>query len=184
MRDQMLELVKDKHSRQTRNGRLKTPYWHHCENAARIIAEAVAAQGEIDDPLAAENLYLAALGHDLYEDTDVVRADIAALYGPAVHRLISAMTNDGSDQDRAGYLEKLRNASDEVLLIKYADLIDNVESVVANRDQFEPGDVASIMDIFTDIHPVLAAHRFGPEWAVAAATLRDRLAPAWTELLE
>lgn len=187
MRDRMLELVKEKHAHQTRNGSRKTPYWCHCLGAAEILEEALDAQGDIEDPTAVEILYLAALGHDLYEDTDVKhrQSDIIEVYGPEVHALIEAMTNEKSDQDRADYEDKLRNASDQVLLIKYADLIDNTESIVANREYFESGWVE---DFFAPIceatYALLADHRFGAELAGAAAQLQERLDRARAQLLQ
>lgn len=183
-RDRMLELVQKMHATSpTRNGSLKTPYWLHCQNVAGILEDALGERRDVE-PTVVEDLYLAALGHDLYEDTQVERTHVAEVCGPRVHSLILGMTNEVSDQDLAQYLYKLRTASDEVLLIKYADFIDNAQSLAANRKYFTPSKFNSIIDILVAIHPVLDAHEFSAEWQGVAMRLREMLVPAWTALCQ
>jgi len=184
LRESMLDLIKVKHAHQTRNGDLHTPYWWHCLSAADILQAAIDGHTAATDSTMRENLYLATLGHDLYEDTDVDPAHIAEAYGTEVDRLIRAMTNEVSDEDRASYLEKLTNATDDVLLIKFADLIDNTECVATNRAHFAPSWINEFyIPVATETSEILRSHTFGAEWAPVAAALLGRLTTAMADLL-
>lgn len=180
----MLELVKERHSHQTRNGKAKTEYWKHCQSAADILEEAIARKQDFTDSTVAEDLYLAALGHDLYEDgkPEVKPEDIAAEYGQRVADLIAAVTNWKDDEHRDDYLEQLRHASSEALLIKYADQIDNVESVAAHRGDIEDDDASKYVRMFEENFAVLDAYQFENNWKVVAEDLRNRLARTWPRL--
>jgi (p)ppGpp synthase/HD superfamily hydrolase len=123
----MRELVIHAHGAQTRNGG-RVPYALHVLSVGTIVEDAVELGGELSDPQLRHDLYLAALGHDLYEDTAVTREHVCDRFGERVDRLIEGMTNRKGDHDRAGYLAQLRDARDEVRLIKRADLIDNATS--------------------------------------------------------
>jgi hypothetical protein len=115
------------HADQTRNaGRL--PYWVHTDAVADICRQALALTGELPAD-AAEDLVLAAYGHDLYEDTDISSQSIRQEFGSRVDDWISGMTNRQDDHNRADYLRDLAAADDEVRVIKCADLIDNMLSV-------------------------------------------------------
>lgn len=180
----MIELIKVKHAHQTRNGALHTPYWQHCVSAANILSEAVEAYAATTDSVLRQHLYLATLGHDLYEDTDVDPAHIAQVYGSETDRLIRCMTNEVSDYDRAAYLDKLSKSADEVLLIKFADLIDNTECVAANRVHFDEDWVTEFyVPIATETFAVLSEHAFTPEWTAVATALMNRLQQAMDALL-
>lgn len=184
LRESMLDLIKVKHAHQTRNGDLHTPYWWHCLSATDILQSAIDSHAATTDFATRENLYLATLGHDLYEDTDVDPIQIAAVYGTEVDRLIRAMTNEVSDEDRASYLEKLTNAADDVLLIKFADLIDNTECVATNRAHFAASWLSEFyIPVATETAAILRSHTFGPAWAPVAGALLGRLNLAMADLL-
>ena len=124
----MRALVVRAHAEQRRNGG-RVPYAAHVLSVAEILADALAMSHELDDDAAlAVDLYLAALGHDLYEDTPVTPEDVRAGFGARVDALIEGMTNRGSDQDRAAYVARMGTADEGIRLIKVADLIDNVLS--------------------------------------------------------
>lgn len=179
----MLKLIEERHAHQTRNGRAKTPYAEHCVGAAKVLEEALAMEHG-KDAIIVEQLLLATLGHDLYEDgkPTVSRDSIAADYGEEVAALIEEVTNRKDDLDREDYLAHLRTAPEKAMLIKYADQIDNVESVAAHFDHFEPVEVALIIRMLTENFAVLNAYKFGNEWALAANSLRDRLDLAMRKL--
>jgi (p)ppGpp synthase/HD superfamily hydrolase len=182
-RDSMLALVQERHDHQTRNGDLKSPYWLHCYGVAVLLDKAI----EQHRPgLAAEQrdtLYLAALGHDLYEDTDTKRAEIVMTYSSEVDELISAMTNEGSDEDRAAYLQKLRAASDETILIKLADVIENTTSVCAHQEQLGDEWIRGFfMPIIADTYPVLMDHHFSEAWLPTANELCQQASEAYDSL--
>lgn len=125
--ERMRAVTRHGHGAQTRNGG-RLPYWVHTDGVADICRQALLATGELTGELA-EDLILAAYGHDLYEDTAISPADIRAEFGPRVDELISGMTNRNGDDDRAEYLRHLGSSSDDVRVIKCADLIDNMLSV-------------------------------------------------------
>jgi len=124
---EMLALVRQAHQRQTRNNG-RVPYWMHVQSVAQILEWVIERDDEIGDSMLREDLFLAALGHDLYEDTEVTSSSIRERFGERVDGWIRALTNDG-DQDRAAYLDRILAAPEEVKLIKLADLLDNTASV-------------------------------------------------------
>jgi (p)ppGpp synthase/HD superfamily hydrolase len=123
----MRELTRRAHSAQTRNaGRL--PYWVHTDAVADICDHALRLTGELP-PDQAEDVVLAAYGHDLYEDTEYPAANIRAEFGDRVDGWIDGMSNREGDNDRAEYMRHLAGSDDETRVIKCADLIDNMLSV-------------------------------------------------------
>lgn len=125
---QMRTLVATAHSAQSRNGG-RVPYAAHVLSVAEILRDALEVTGElIADPDLALDMYLAALGHDLYEDTSVEPADIRRQFGPRVDEFIEGMTNRAGDNSRADYVTRMKTAKEAVRLIKVADLVDNVTS--------------------------------------------------------
>lgn len=123
----MQEITHAAHGSQTRNGG-RIPYWVHTDGVAQLVESALRRGCEISEQ-DGEDLVLAGYGHDLYEDTAVTPEQIRAEFGDRVAQLISGLTNDVSDQDRVAYLAKLTAASDEVRMVKSADLADNMLSV-------------------------------------------------------
>ena len=152
----MRRLIREAHAGQTRlNGRV--PYWPHCENVAEILEEAFGKTGELaDDPACLEDLVLAALGHDLYEDTDVDRRDIRRSFSRRVDRWIEGMTNPHGDEDRAAYVAQIREAPEEVKLIKIADLIENTLTVAYGiQDLGIPWTESFFLPIVEEMAPVV-----------------------------
>jgi hypothetical protein len=123
----MLELVQRAHEKQSRNGG-RVPYWMHLLSVAQILDWALDVADELPDDAAREDLYLAALGHDLYEDTAVQPIDVRLSYGERVDGWIQGMTNPGGDNDRAAYHRQMAAAPEEVRLIKLADMTENTAS--------------------------------------------------------
>jgi hypothetical protein len=126
----MRELTRSAHDGQTRNGG-RVPYWVHTDAVADICRAALATGGEreVVGAEAADDLVLAAYGHDLYEDTAVSPEAIRSEFGPRVDGWIRDLTNEAGDHDRAAYLAHIGAMSDEARVIKCADLIDNTLSV-------------------------------------------------------
>lgn len=75
---------------------------------------------------------LAALGHDILEDTEVKPDEVKNVFGEKCFKLIWGSTNEWGDQDISPYVRKVTAASEEVRLIKLADLADNITSVAYN----------------------------------------------------
>lgn len=127
----MRDVVKQYHKGQYRNKDENTPYRLHCEAVALLVKEVLVQTGEYDDN--ADDIVLAALGHDLYEDTSIGREFIRQEFGAHVDELIFQMTNEEDDEHRAKYMQKISSAPDEVILIKLADMIENMNSVFYNK---------------------------------------------------
>ena len=97
----------------------------HCINVMRLLDTALTK--EPVTVAGRREMLLAALGHDLYEDSAIPSADVAAEYGSEVDWLIAAVT------ERAGvveFVERVASGPEEVRLIKLADGIDNYGSLV------------------------------------------------------
>lgn len=122
----MISIVKKFHKHQSRNNG-KTPYWHHCVSVAEILNAALSQSKELqNNPRLKTNILLAALGHDLYEDTKITRAYVVKNFGPEVDEMIFNLTNEKGDFDRDAYHKKIKNGPEEALLIKLCDLNDNI----------------------------------------------------------
>src|SRR5262245_6526659 len=85
----------------------------HCENVANLLDQALSL-----DPLpvtARRDMLLAALGHDLYEDSEVPQVEILR-FGKEVDQLIRMLTEE---KDGVGpYVERVASGPEEVRLIK------------------------------------------------------------------
>lgn len=130
--EKMRRVVEQYHDGQYRNNDKSSPYRFHCEAVALLVREILLQAGEYDHN--ADDIVLAALGHDLYEDTSVDREFIRNEFGARVDELIFQLTNEEDDEHRDKYMQKIHSASDEVILIKLADMIENMNSVFYNRN--------------------------------------------------
>ena len=87
-----------------------------------------------------EELWAAALLHDLVEDTDVELTDIADQFGSRVAGLVGAMTEDGSIDDYRERKEearcRARDSGRDAALLFVADKLSNVRRM--RRGQKEP----------------------------------------------
>ena len=89
-----------------------------------------------------EDMLIAALLHDVVEDTDYKISDIHDEWGSAVAEMVMHLTDVSkpSDGNRAARKlidrKHLANAPDNVKTIKLADLIHNSESIIANDPKF------------------------------------------------
>lgn len=122
----MTKLAKRYHAGQYRNNG-KVPQWHHCVSVAEILEFALNASQEITE-IDKETLLLAALGHDLYEDTDIELSIIRDQFGEQVDLYISLLTNKLGNEHWKEYIPALASLPEEAALIKLADLNDNVMS--------------------------------------------------------
>lgn len=165
----------------------------HCQRVRGWLERALDREPE---PVAARrDMGLAALGHDLYEDSALERAHVVAEYGATVDRLIEAVTErDGV----AEFVERVACGPEEARLIKLADGIDNYDGLVRTgllradpakwvevvRKQTEPM-FGRIVGLSFPQHPAAGAwlaeqldrhrERF---WAELGAILRPGPAPA------
>lgn len=81
-----LTLAAEKHRYQRRSGYDRLPYINHLIK----VCNALLRIGGETDP----DLLLAALLHDIIEDTDVTEADLARRFNPRVGRIVAELTDD------------------------------------------------------------------------------------------
>jgi hypothetical protein len=97
----------------------------HCVNVMHWLERALDLEPA---PLAARrDMVPAALGHDLYEDSAILPADIITGFGRRVDCLILGLTEGESV---ASYVERVAVGPEEVRLIKLCDGIDNYGGLV------------------------------------------------------
>ena len=89
------------------------------------VAESTRSIGGIDDM----DVVLAALMHDLIEDTDCEWASIAMHFGDRVADLVAVLSGDmrlPKKQRRQEVLDRIRTAPDEAKAVRLADRLDNL----------------------------------------------------------
>lgn len=120
-----IEFAVEAHRGQTRKG-TKMPYVLHPLSAARILLEAGCA----------DHVAAAAALHDVIEDTQYGREDIASRFGERVADLVAFATEPeklwGWEARKRHTLERISEAEDEeALLVTLADKLDNISSIGA-----------------------------------------------------
>ena len=112
------------HSSQRRKGGAREPYVNHLTEVARLVAQATDAKDDV--------LIIAALLHDVLEDTATRYATLLAEFGQAVADGVSALSKDASlpkAAQMADSLQRIRQQPQEVWLVKLADRISNLQYV-------------------------------------------------------
>lgn len=127
--ERALRFVKRKHRGQFRAG--SVPVWHHVARVSHIL-DAVLGHTKEGIPKERFVIILAALGHDLLEDTDATEDEIHTVFGNRGLQLIMGMTNTWGDKTPGPYVRKVTRAEEAVRLIKLSDLYDNISNVTYN----------------------------------------------------
>lgn len=89
-----------------------------------------------------KNTIIAALLHDVVEDTELDLKDIEAIFGPNVTSLVEQVTDVSKPEDGNRAVRKkidrahISKASPEAKTIKLADLIDNTEFIYEHDPKF------------------------------------------------
>jgi len=108
------------------------PYWHHSQNVAGLV-ESVS---HTDEMIAAAWL------HDVVEDTDVTIETIRLEFGDNVAELVNWLTDVSRPSDgnravrKAIDREHTAQSPAEAQTVKFADIIDNVSSIVKYDPSF------------------------------------------------
>jgi len=109
------------------------PYILHPLSVARILIECDAS----------EEIVIAALLHDVVEDTNVTLEQVRGAFGDNVARLVQGMSEpnrkDTWENRKRGTLEFLETAPQDILLIELADKLDNIREI--GKDIAREGDV-------------------------------------------
>lgn len=140
------------HAGQTRKGRMGIPYVNHPIEVAAMVAEAGA-----DEPVV-----IAAVLHDVVEDSDVALGEIEAAFGAQVAAMVDALTDDPSWSDlprperKRRQAERVPGAPKAVRLIKIADQTSNLSDVAREPDAWGPAEARSYAE---SMRPVMDACR-------------------------
>jgi guanosine-3',5'-bis(diphosphate) 3'-pyrophosphohydrolase len=118
-----LELAREAHAGQVRNGSGGMAYIEHPQAVAGFLAE----QGWADEVLAA------ALLHDVVEDSETTVADLQARFGEPVAGFVAVLSDDESIADyrrrKAEHRGRIAGAGTEALAIYGADKLTNVSTL-------------------------------------------------------
>jgi (p)ppGpp synthase/HD superfamily hydrolase len=113
--------AKEKHEDQKRKFTGK-PYLNHLEDTANLLWEA--------NESTETDIFIAALLHDVVEDTETEFKEVGQLFGSSVMGLVEELTSDKKKQNFVGkgiYLtEKINKLSDIAFTIKLCDRLSNV----------------------------------------------------------
>jgi guanosine-3',5'-bis(diphosphate) 3'-pyrophosphohydrolase len=103
------------------------PYLEHLLEAVQVLVEGAG--------VTSPDVLVAAVLHDVVEDTACTLADVAAEFGPRVAELVSWVTipDAGPGEDRRAvreaHLRRLRGAPRDARLVKLADRMSNVQTL-------------------------------------------------------
>lgn len=117
----------EKHTAQRRKGANSEPYINHLIEVADLVARSLSAP----DP----NLIIAALLHDVVEDTGTTNHEVAERFGSDVAALVAEVTDDKSLPKEVRKRLQIENApkkSERAQQIKVADKISNLRSILAS----------------------------------------------------
>jgi (p)ppGpp synthase/HD superfamily hydrolase len=99
------------------------PYWTHLLETLEIIAVGVGEKREA--------VLVAAVLHDVVEDTAATISDIRQRFGATVARCVDLLTQDG---DRESYLSRFKaDVPEHVRTVKLADRLSNVQRLHLDR---------------------------------------------------
>jgi len=123
-----LEFAAFKHRRQRRKGAGEIPYINHPIEVTHLILRTV------EEP--SKELIIAALLHDLLEDTDTTDEDIRSKFGGKVLNLVEEVTDDMKlpkrERKRLQIL-KVADLTAEAQYIKIADKACNIRDIISTR---------------------------------------------------
>jgi len=123
----------DAHDGQRRKGS-ESPYIIHPLRVAEIIAAL-----PHDIPGDRQVMILAALLHDVLEDTDLAAERVEEAFGPVVLSVVRELTQDMSlpkDERKTEMLDQLSEMSVEARTVKLADRLDNVGDLSSMSESF------------------------------------------------
>lgn len=121
--------VQKKHRGQFRAGRV--PVWHHLARVSRLLAVILSKHKE-GSPKERLVVILAALGHDLIEDTSAKEEEVRSIFGNEGLAIIRSMTNRWGDKHPAPYVKQVIHSPEIVRLVKLSDLYDNITNAAFN----------------------------------------------------
>ena len=150
-------LAAQRHSGMARKGRGNEPYVNHLAEVANLVGE---ASGGADAELVAAGWL-----HDIVEDTDTTREELADRFSVRVAALVAEVSDDmGLPKDERRRLQVVGapHKSPDAKLIKIADKISNIRGRIAP----EPGEAerADLADYVGWAEQVVSGCRGGSAW--------------------
>ena len=127
------EVAARAHAGQTRKGHAGIPYVNHVIEVARLVAGTGAE----------EDVVVAAVLHDVVEDSGLDLADVEREFGPRVAALVDALTDEPDWADRPSPERKRRQAERmpgtpaEARLVKVADQTSNLHDIAREPDAWD-----------------------------------------------
>ena len=121
--DEAVAFARHRHGEQTRPA--GEPYLEHLLEATRVLVEAIGTT-DVD-------VLRAAVLHDVVEDTDCTLDEVRDRFGARVATLVDWVTKPprpegrSREEARTAYLDRLRGAPDDAVLVKLADRLSNVQ---------------------------------------------------------
>jgi guanosine-3',5'-bis(diphosphate) 3'-pyrophosphohydrolase len=103
------------------------PYLEHLLEAVQILVEGAG--------VSSPDVLVAAVLHDVVEDTPCTLGDVRTAFGPRVAELVGWVTipapghGEDSSAAREAYLRRLRDAPRDAILVKLADRMSNVQTL-------------------------------------------------------
>jgi guanosine-3',5'-bis(diphosphate) 3'-pyrophosphohydrolase len=122
-----LDFAAQRHSAQRRKGPDAAPYVNHLIEVAMLVASVA----QVDDV----EVLIAAVLHDVLEDTPTTAAEVESLFGARVCSLVQALSDDKSlprRKRREIALAELPDTDGLVKVIKLADLSSNIKLLPPN----------------------------------------------------
>ena len=160
-----IRFAAEKHRDDRRKGAVAAPYINH----PIAVAEQLATAGLDDD----SELLMAAVLHDVVEDTDTSEAELASVFGPRVAGIVMEVTDDKSmrrSERREQVVRTIAGKSRQARLVKLSDLIANVYDVIHHPPHWSPQQKTGYLDWGEDVlREVTGTH------ARLEARLRDLL---------
>ena len=122
-----LDFAARKHRAQRRKGAAAEPYINHLAEVARLVVEATAGQSPV--------VGAAALLHDTIEDTQTTVEELSREFGPEVAAIVAELSDDKrlpKAERKRLQIEHAPHSSPQAKLIKIADKISNLRSILAS----------------------------------------------------
>lgn len=126
-----LRCAADWHRNDRRKGPAAAPYINH----PIVVAEQLAAQGLGEDV----ELLMAAVLHDVIEDTEATFEEVSRAFGSRVANIVQEVSDDKSlekEVRRKRVVDTIGGKSREARLIKLSDLVANVHDIVDHPPQW------------------------------------------------
>lgn len=120
-----LTLAADKHQYQRRSGYDRLPYINHLLK----VTDALIRIGKESDP----DLLVAAILHDIIEDTDITETELALRFNPRTAAIITELTDDMSlsyQERKRRQLEGAPRLSKEARKIRITDKASNIRDLI------------------------------------------------------